>query len=350
MGSATLGDLAAHFGCKLEGAGDTLVSRVATLSAAGGDAVAFLANPQYRGQLATTRAAAVVLESRFAAECPVAALISANPYATYARIAALLFPPRPVAAGVHPSANVAADAVVPDSAEVQAQAVIGPGCRLGERVVVGAGSVLGAGVTLGAETRLAPRVSVLDDVRIGARGILHSGVVVGADGFGFAPEDGAWVKVPQLGTVIIGDDVELGANTTIDRGTIEPTVIEDGVKIDNLVQIAHNVRIGAHTVIAATTGIAGSTRIGRRCMIAGGVGIINHLTICDDVVITVRSVVTKSVSEPGTYSGTIPAEEAGQWRRNASRFRNLDTMVQRLRRLERSSKSSSDNTKDDDHD
>jgi UDP-3-O-[3-hydroxymyristoyl] glucosamine N-acyltransferase len=350
MGSATLGELAAHFGCKLEGAGDTPVSRVATLSAAGGDAVAFLANPQYRGQLATTRAAAVVLEPRFAAECPVAALISANPYATYARIAALLFPPRPIAAGVHPSASVAADAVVPGSAEVQAQAVIGPRCRLGERVVVGAGSVLGAGVTLGADTRLAPRASVLDDVRIGARCILHSGVVVGADGFGFAPEDGAWVKVPQLGTVIIGDDVELGANTTIDRGTIEDTIIEDGVKLDNLVQIAHNVHIGAHTVMAAMSGAAGSTRIGRRCKIGGGVVMVGHLSICDDVMFTFRSVVTKSVSEPGTYSGTIPAEEAAQWRRNASRFRNLDTMAQRLRGLEQRLKSRFNNTKDEDHD
>ena len=193
-------------------------------------------------------------------------------------------------------------------------------------------------------------MSILDGVAIGARCVIHSGVVIGADGFGFAPDAGTWVKVPQLGTVVIGDDVEIGANTTIDRGTIDSTVIGDGVKIDNLVQIAHNVHIGAHTVIAATTGIAGSARVGRRCMIAGGVGIINHVTIGDDVVLTVRSVVTKSVLEPGTYSGTIPAEEGALWRRNASRFRNLDTMAQRLRRIERMLGPDPKNTKDDDND
>jgi UDP-3-O-[3-hydroxymyristoyl] glucosamine N-acyltransferase len=213
--------------------------------------------------------------------------------------------------------------------------VIGPGCVVGEAAIVGPGCVLGAGVAVGRGTRLAARVTLLDGVRVGARCVLHPGVVVGAEGFGFANEHGEWVKVPQLGSVVIGDDVEIGANTSVDRGAIEDTVIEDGVKLDNLVQIAHNVRIGAHTAIAGTAAVAGSTKIGRRCQIAGGVGILGHLEICDDAVILVRSLVTRSIGSPGVYSGSLPAEEAAQWRRNASRFKHLDDYVNRLRALER---------------
>ena len=171
-------------------------------------------------------------------------------------------------------------------------------------------------------------------VRMGKRVIVHPGAVIGADGFGFALDQGAWVKVPQLGTVIIGNDVEIGANTTVDRGTIEPTVIEDGVKLDNMVQIAHNVRVGAHTIMAAMAGAAGSTKIGRRCMFGGGAVTINHLEICDDVLVTFRSIVTKSITKPGTYSGSLPAEEAAQWRRQVARFRSLDKFAARLRAVE----------------
>jgi UDP-3-O-[3-hydroxymyristoyl] glucosamine N-acyltransferase len=347
MRSATLDELATRFACRLAGgAPDTVVHRVATLGSAGADAISFLANSLYREQLLETHAAAVVLEARDAAQCPVACLISTNPYATYARIAAYLHPPAPIVAGVHETASIATDAVVPASAHIGANAVIGRACRLGESVVVGAGSVLGADVRIGAQTKLAPRVSILDGVSIGDRCVIHSGAVIGSDGFGFAEDRHEWVKVPQLGSVVVGNDVEIGANTTIDRGTIEATVIEDGVKLDNLIQVAHNVRIGAHTVMAAMSGVAGSTQIGRRCKIGGGVVIVNQLTICDDAMFLFRSVVTKSVSEPGIYGGSLPAEEAAKWRRNAARFRNLDTMAQRLRAVEKALLSADKDTKD----
>jgi UDP-3-O-[3-hydroxymyristoyl] glucosamine N-acyltransferase len=332
---ATLRELADRFGCELHGAGDTVVTQVATLTGAGPGDLSFLANPLYRATLAQTRAAAVILEERYRAACPVASLVSSRPYAAYARIATFLHPPPAPEPGVHASAIVAGDVRVPDSAQIGAHAVVGSGSKLGESVVIGPGCVLGAKVTVGAGTRLVARVTVLDRVVLGSRCIVHPGVVIGSDGFGFAGDRGEWLKVPQLGSVVIGNDVEIGANTTIDRGTIEDTQIEDGVKLDNLVQIAHNVRVGAHTVMAAMSGAAGSTRIGRRCMIGGGVVMIGHLDICDDVTFLFRSVVTRSVKRPGEYSGALPADEAAVWRRNASRFRNLDALAQRLRAVER---------------
>jgi UDP-3-O-[3-hydroxymyristoyl] glucosamine N-acyltransferase len=205
-------------------------------------------------------------------------------------------------------------------------------------------------VKVGAHSRLAPRVTVLDGVTIGERCIVHSGAVIGADGFGFAEDHGEWVKIPQLGTVLIGDDVEIGANTTIDRGTIEATVIEDGVKLDNLVQIAHNVRVGAHTVMAAMSGAAGSTKIGRRCKVGGGAVIANQLTICDDVLLLFRSVVTKSIAKPGVYGGALPADEARRWRRNVSRLKNLDTMAERLRTVEKAMQTTGPDKNDRDDD
>jgi UDP-3-O-[3-hydroxymyristoyl] glucosamine N-acyltransferase len=333
--AATLRELADEFSCRLHGDPDRIISRVGTLGAAGPDAITFLANAVYRAQLATTRAGAVILAEKDREGCPTACLVHDRPYATYARIAAFLHPAPLPKAGVHPSAVIAPTARVAASAEVGAGAVIGAGCTIGESAVVGPGSVLGADVSIGVGTRLVARVTVLDGVRIGARGIVHAGAVIGADGFGFAPDTGGWVKIPQLGGVVIGDDVEIGANTTIDRGTIEDTVIEDGVKLDNLVQIAHNVRVGAHTVMAAMSGAAGSTKIGKRCMIGGGVVMINSIEICDDAVFTFRSAVLKSVDEPGTYSGTLPAEQAAHWRRNAVRFRRLDELAARVTAAER---------------
>ena len=307
------------------------VHTVGTLTGAAGGSISFLANPSYRRHLATTRAGAVILEERFAAECPAPALIAANPYAVYARVARFLHPPRAAEPGIHPSASVDNDAVVAGSAQVCAQAAVARGAVLGESVVIGEGSVVGPGAAVGDGTRLAPRVVLMDGVRIGKRCLLHSGAVVGGDGFGFAREDPEWVKVPQLGGVTIGDDVEIGANTTVDRGAVEDTVIEDGVKMDNQVQIAHNVRIGAHTVMSAFSGVAGSTRVGARCLFGGAVVVVGHLTICDDAVFTFRTAVLRSVTEPGTYSGTLGAEEAGLWRRNAARFRALDETVRQLR-------------------
>jgi UDP-3-O-[3-hydroxymyristoyl] glucosamine N-acyltransferase len=259
-----------------------------------------------------------------------------QPYLTYARIATFLHPPPSAVPGIAAGAVVAASAEVSPSAEVGPNAVVGDGCKIGRDAVIGPGCVLGRHVTIGAGTRLVARVTVLDDVTIGARCVVHPGAVIGADGFGFAPDNGKWLKIPQIGAVVVGDDVEIGANTTIDRGTIESTVIEDGVKLDNLVQIAHNVRVGAHTVMAAMSGAAGSTKIGKRCMIGGGVVMINQIEICDDVMFTFRSIVTQSVKTPGVYSGALPAEEAGRWRRNAARFKKLDAFAERLIALERS--------------
>jgi UDP-3-O-[3-hydroxymyristoyl] glucosamine N-acyltransferase len=332
---ATLRELADRFGCELHGPADLVVARVGTLSGARADAVTFLASPAYRPQLATTRAAAVILEEKHRADCPVASLVHPQPYVTYARIATYLNPPPVAMPGVAPSAVLAPSASVAPSAQIGAQVVVGSGCVIGDGAVVGPGCVLGANVTVGVGSRLVARVTVLDGVRIGARCILQPGTVIGADGFGFAPDAGEWLKIPQLGSVVIGDDVEIGANTCVDRGTIDDTVLEDGVKLDNLVQIAHNVRVGAHTVMAAMSGAAGSTKIGKRCMVGGGAVMINQISICDDVMIMFRGVVTKSIDKPGVYSSALPADEVGRWRRNAARFKKLDALAERVRAAER---------------
>jgi len=330
-----LAELAVRFGCELQGDPDALVERVAPLQEASPGSLAFLANPRYRRFLGDTRATAVVLDAGSAAECPVAALIARNPYATYARIAQLLHPAPPVVAGRHPSAVIEAGAQVDASAYVGALAHVAAGAMIGPRAFVGPGSVVLAGAQIGADTRLVARVTLCEGVRIGERCILHPGSVIGADGFGQAPDAGAYVKVPQVGSVEIGADVEIGANTTIDRGTIGDTVIADGVKIDNQVQIGHNVRIGEHTVIAGCAGISGSAVIGRRCMIGGMVGVAGHLEICDDVAITGRTMVSSPIRQPGVYSSALHADEAKRFRRNAARFQQLDELARRVRRLEK---------------
>ncbi len=333
----SLGQLAVRFGCQLQGDPDIRVQRVATLAGADGDALSFLANPAYRLQLAATRAGAVVLEDRFAGSCPVPALIARDPYAAYARMATELHPPAGLRPGVHPAAVVAADARVPASCEIGPGAVLGAGVVLDERVSVGARTVLGPGVRIGADSVLMPGVTLYTGVRIGARCTLHAGVVVGSDGFGFAREaQGTYVKVPQIGGVVIGDDVEIGANTTIDRGAIEDTVIGNGVKLDNQIQVGHNVRIGEHTVIAAQTGISGSTTIGARCIVGGQAGFAGHIVIVDDVVIGGGAGVTGSIRSPGIYAGGgTPADTLQRWRRNMARFGQLDEIARRLKDLEK---------------
>jgi UDP-3-O-[3-hydroxymyristoyl] glucosamine N-acyltransferase len=333
--SVSLGELAVRFGCELRGDPDTRVERVGTLANADARSLAFLANPRYRAQLAATRAAAVVMSARDAAGCPSALLLCSNPYATYARIAALLHPPPPLAPGVHPTALVAPGARIDPSAEVGAYASIAERVSIGARAFIGPHCHLAEEVAIAADVRLVARATLGRGVQIGARSVLQPGVVIGADGFGFAPEKGSWCKVPQLGSVRIGADVEIGANTTIDRGAIEDTVIEEGVKLDNLIMIAHNVRIGAHTAIAACAGISGSTSIGRRCMIGGQVGIGGHLSIADDVVITGKSSVSRSITSAGVYSSTLPTEEAHTWRRLVARFKRSGVLEERLQRLER---------------
>lgn len=329
-----LGELAVQYGCSLRGDPDVVVRRVATLEAATADALCFLANPKYRAHLATTRAAVVVLDAASADECPVAVLIAKNPYLTYARIAAQLHPLPYAPAGIHSSAVVDASAKVDASAHVGPHAVIGACCVVGARAIVGAGCVLGANVTIGADTRLMANVTICDGVQIGQRCIINPSAVIGSEGFGFAPDPASgWVKVPQIGAVRIGNDVEIGASTTIDRGAIGDTVIEDGVKLDNQIQIAHNVRIGAHTAMAAFVGISGSTTIGSRCLIAGQVGIAGHLSICDNVVVTGKSMVSASIRKPGMYSGALPIDDARKFRRNAARFTQLDDLAKTVRRL-----------------
>jgi len=344
----SLGELAVRFGCELRGDPDTCVMRVATLASADASALSFLANPRYRQQLVQTRAGAVVLSAAHAHDCPTAALVCENPYATYARIASLLHAMPAAAPGVHPSAIVAASARIDPTAHVGALSVIGERVVVGPRVCVGPYCLIEEGVTLAAEAHLVGRVTLCRDVEIGARALLQPGTVIGGDGFGFAPERGQWLKVPQLGTVRIGADVEIGANTTIDRGAIDDTIIEEGVKLDNLIQVGHNVRIGAHSALAACVGISGSTTIGKRCMIGGAVGIAGHLAICDDVVITGFSMVSRSITRPGVYSGGFPVEEANTWRRLVARFKRSDSLVTRLKRLERAAGAAPDQEEDDD--
>jgi UDP-3-O-[3-hydroxymyristoyl] glucosamine N-acyltransferase len=321
--SVTLGELAVRFGCELRGDPHGEVDGVATLADAHPRAITFLAESRHRGALLHTRAAAVVLEARFAGECPVAALITANPRATYARIATLLHPLAPLVPGIHPTAVVAADARIDASAQVGALVVIGARAEVGAGALIGPHCVLGSDVVVAQQVRLVARVTLCDGVTVGARSILHPGAVIGSDGFGFAPERGGWLKVPQIGSVRIGADVEIGANTTIDRGAIGDTVIAEGVKLDNLIQIGHNVRLGAHTAIAGCTGVSGSTVIGERCQIGGACAIGGHLLISDDVIITGFSMISHSIPKPGVYSSGIPFEEARTWRRMVARFKRL---------------------------
>lgn len=329
----TLGELAVRFGCELRGDPDIRVTHVGTLQNADGEALTFLADTKLSRHLSATRAAAVVLDARHADACPVAALIAKNPRAMYARIAALLHPPTALIAGIHPTASVHPDAQIDPTASIGEHAVVQAQVVIGPRVFIGPGSIVMRAARVGADSRLAARVTLCEHVQLGARCLLHPGAVIGADGFGLAPEQGEWIKMPQVGSVVIGNDVEIGANTTVDRGAIGDTIIEDGVKLDNLIQVGHNAHIGAHTAIAACSGVSGSTTIGKRCLIAGMVGIAGHLTICDDVVITSRSMVIASIRKRGVYSGGIPAQEATRFRRNVARFRHLDELARSVKRL-----------------
>jgi UDP-3-O-[3-hydroxymyristoyl] glucosamine N-acyltransferase len=319
----SLGELAVRFGLTLRGEPDLTVRSVATLAHATSGSLSFLANSRYRKQLQSTRATAVLLSAEDEPHCPVAALVDPNPYLAYARIAALMHPELQVVPGIHPSAVV-------DGAQIASSASIGPltvieeGAQIGERVLIGPGCIVQKGARIGSDSVLLARVNLYPRVSLGERCILHAGAVIGADGFGFALNGGSWVKVPQVGSVRIGDDVEIGANTTIDRGAIDDTVVENGVKLDNQIQVGHNVIIGAHTAIAGCTGISGSSVIGQRCMIGGMVGIAGHLTIADDVVVTGCSLVSASIKKAGSYSSGMPTVETRLWRRMVAHLRRLD--------------------------
>ena len=331
----SLREIARRFGGEIAGDPDFEVSGVATLESAGPDRIAFLANARYLPQLKATRAGAVIVGEPARAATRLPRIVCANPYAYFARVSALFHPepaPRPGAhatAVIDAAARVAADAQVGPCAVIESGADIGPGC------IIGAGCFIGEGAAIGAGTRLYPNVTVYHGCVIGARVILHSGVVIGADGFGIAMERGRWVKVPQVGRVVIADDVEIGANTTVDRGALDDTVIEEGVKLDNQIQVAHNVRIGAHTAIAACTGIAGSARIGKNCRIGGASGIAGHITIADGVEISTYTLITKSIDRPGIYTGAYAFEPHRDWLRNAAQLRHLAELARRVRKLEK---------------
>ena len=333
--TVTLGDLAVRFGLALRGDPDRPVDHVGTLAGAGPRGIAFLANAKRLDELVGANAAAVILPARLADQSPVDCLLADNPHAAFARIADVLHPKATGPAGVHPSAIVASDARIDPSAHIGPLVVVGARSVIGARSYIGPGCVIGEDVELATDVRLVARVTVLERVTIGARSVLDAGVVVGSEGFGNALDEGRWVHVPQVGTVRIGADVEIGANSAIDRGALEGTVIGAGVRIDNLVQVGHNCTIGAHSALAGCAGLAGSSHVGARCRIGGGVGIAGHLRICDDVTITGYTFVTGDIREPGVYSGGIPAESAADWRRIVGRLKRIDGLARRVGDLEK---------------
>lgn len=331
----TLAELAKCSGADLHGDGSCVITGVGTLQSALDGQISFLTNSQYQKYLANTRASAVILRPQDLAACNTHALISDNPYLAYARVAACFMPPLEPVPGIHPQASVDDSAQIAASAQVDAGAVIGPQTVIGEHVIIGPNCVLGRQVQVGDSSRLVASVVLGDGIRLGNNCLLHPGAVVGSDGFGLANDAGVWVKVPQMGSVIVEDDVEIGANTTIDRGAIHDTVIRQGVKLDNQIQVAHNVEIGEHTAIAACTGIAGSAKIGRHCTLAGGVGVVGHIETADSVHVTGMSILSHSIREPGVYSGGIFAMPHRQWQKNMARFKQLDKMARRISALEK---------------
>lgn len=331
----TLGVIAQSLGARLVGDSSIRVNGVCSLESPRAGAIGFLTHSRYRKHLQDTAAAAIILREEDLPHCPVPAIVCANPYATYAKLTALFAPAAEPAGTIHPTAVIHDDAVLAEGVSVGAHAQIGSGVVLGEGVQIGSGCVVEQGVQIGDNSRLHPNVTVYHGCVIGSNANIHSGAVIGSDGFGFANEGGRWVKIHQLGRVVIGDDVEIGANTSIDRGAIEDTVIGNNVIIDNQVQVAHNVRIGDHTAIAGCVGIAGSAIIGAHCALGGGAGILGHLEIADGVTVTAMSLVTNSIKASGVYSAGTPLEPKAQWQKNYVRFKQLDDMSRRIRALEK---------------
>lgn len=351
MTPITLQKLAQRHDLKLAGEGATLVAGVCSLAPGKPGCISFLSNPRLRDQLATTQAAAVIVAPHDAAALgTIPGLIAADPYLAYARIAQAFDPDRAFVSGRDPSAVIAADADIGAGSHIGALAVIESGARIGRDVFVGPGCHVGRDAVIGDGARLVAQVHIAARVRLGLRVVVQPGAVVGARGFGNAKGPNGWEAVPQLGSVVVGDDVEIGANTCIDRGTIENTIIEHGVRLDNLIQIAHNCRIGAHTAIAAGTGVAGSTRIGARCMIGGACGITGHIEIADDVVLLGRTMVTGSIPGKGVYGSGMPMLEAREWRKTIARVRRLGKLEQRLKRLEQGLDGAAKENEDDGQD
>ncbi|MBK8508795.1 MAG: UDP-3-O-(3-hydroxymyristoyl)glucosamine N-acyltransferase [Candidatus Competibacteraceae bacterium] len=333
---ATLGEVAAVSDARLQGCdAATVVTGVAPLDRAQPGQISFLTHSRYRQYLAATRASAVILSVKDAVECPAPALVAENPQVAYARASAL-FEPTAEAAGIHPTAWVSPDARIAADAWIGPQCTVEAGAVIGAGVFVGPNCVIGEQAELGERSRLVAHVTICHRVRLGRRVLVHPGAVIGSDGFGLALDrDGRWFKIAQLGSVRVGDDVEIGANTTVDRGALDDTVIEDGVKLDNQIQVAHNVRIGAHSALAGCVGIAGSAVIGRHCMLGGGVGVAGHLEIADRVQVTGMSLVTQSISQPGTYSSGLAVELNRTWNKISARLRQLDALFRRVAALEK---------------
>jgi len=335
MSSIRLADLAQQLDADLHGDGELVISGIASMQSAQAGQITFLSNSRYREQLAVCQASAVVLTAADLEYCPGAALVVRNPYLTYARMAQILDTTPQPAKDIAPSAVIDASAKLGNSVSVGANAVIEAGVELGDNVIIGAGCFVGKNTRIGAGTRLWANVSVYHEVQIGECCLIQSGTVIGADGFGYANDGGNWVKIPQLGTVVIGDRVEIGACTTIDRGALDNTLIGNGVIIDNQCQIAHNVVIGDNTAVAGGVIMAGSLKIGRYCMIGGASVINGHMEICDKVTVTGMGMVMRPITKPGVYSSGIPLQPNKTWRKTAALVMNIDEMSKRLKNIER---------------
>ena len=342
MPALTLADLQAHLGGTLRGNPDKTVVAAASLESARGDQLSFVVSPKYLAQAQATRAGILIVPDGVAESLTADCLVVPNPHAAFAQALGLLHPEPGLPPGVHPSASVAEDARLGEGVRIGPGAVIASGARVGAGTCIGALAYVGPHARLGRDCLVHPRATIQHGCQIGDRVVLQPGCIIGGDGFGLAwerHEDGGhWSKVPQVGRVLIGHDVEVGANTTIDRGALDDTVIEDGVKLDNLIQVAHNCHIGRHTAIAACVGIAGNTRIGAYCQIGGAAMIIGHLEICDRVTVSAGSFVAKDIRTPGIYTSVQPLMAHEDWKRNAAHLRHLDHLSRRIRALEKSLK------------
>ena len=338
MNSVTLKELCLLLDGDIQGDETLIINSVATLENAKAGQISFLANSKYRSQLEATQASAVLLSAKDAQDYQGTALIVKDPYVGFARVAQYLDTTPKAAVGIHPSAQIDPSAHLGEGVAIGANAVIGANVILGENVQIGAGVVLGQDVVIGSKTRLWANVTVYHDVHLGQDCIIHSGAVLGSDGFGYANERGQWIKIPQTGGVRIGDRVEIGANSTVDRGALGHTEIHDGVIIDNQVQIAHNDIIGENTAIAGSTTVAGSVTIGKYCIIGGSCAIAGHLSIADGVHVSGATNITTNMREPGLYSSATVAMDNKLWRKNTVRFRQLDELFQRVKTLEKNLK------------
>lgn len=339
INAISLKDIATAIGAELHLAvGDTetsLISSIATLAKAGNGQISFLANSKYRNQLATTEAQVIILKQDDLAHCQRSALVMSNPYVGFAKVAQLLDTTPQAADNISDKAILAADVQLGENVKIGANAVIESGVQLADNVQIGAGCFIGKNCKIGANTKLWANVTVYHNVKIGRDCLFQANSVIGSDGFGYANENGKWIKIPQLGSVVIGNRVEIGASTTIDRGALDDTILADGVIIDNQCQIAHNVVVGENTAIAGCTVIAGSSTIGKNCSIAGLVGINGHIDVCDNVLITGMSMITKPITEPGVYSSGMPAQGNREWRKNMVALKNIDDLNQRIKVLEK---------------